>query len=716
MKSLRLRISLITLIVMIVSFVSIGFIAIKSARESLEDELTKALVQSVHATADSIKASNDKEFKMLETLAALPEIRDPNISLLDKTHTIYGAMSLDKDYIDVCILDKEGIAWINNGAKQVPFSERHYFQQPFKTGKRFQTDPYINKVNNAPAVFYSVPVFDENNNIINVIFCVIDGLKLSNLAINHKAGNDRASYLITLNDGPGGENEAFSELHSSGIIIASEGLLDPDLPVEQYTTESIFAAKGQDKDSDYYKQLERIKVEEKNTIKYKENGERYIMAFERVPETNWVAINKIPYSDFNDDISQMRNAVIIYVLILTIIALLIVGFIITRSMKPLATVKEAIKDIAEGNADLTKRISISSKDEIGEVVNGFNQFEEKLQTIISDIKTSKDQLTAVGLNMSSNAKETAESISTVYANIEEMKNELATQGNSVNITASSVKQISSSIDSLEKMIETQASGVVQASSAIEQMIGNISSVNASVENMAGSFEDLLKSTEAGVAKQNTVGTKIKDIETQSAELQGANHIISKIASQTNLLAMNAAIEAAHAGESGKGFSVVADEIKKLSENSQRESNKISDQLKAITGSIAEVVAASNEATDAMRQVSVLIDKTDDIVRQIRFAMEEQNAGSKQIGEALHAMNDTTSEVRTASHEMAIGNQSILAEVRHLQEATGAMKESMEKIITGADKINNSGKELNAIAPQMKSSIDHISSQIDQFKV
>lgn len=123
MRSLRLRISLITLVVMIISFVSIGFIAIKGARESLEEELTKALVQSVHATAESIKASNEKEFKMLETLAALPEIRNPDISLLDKTHTIYGAMSLDKDYIDVCILDKDGFAWINNGAKKIPFKE-----------------------------------------------------------------------------------------------------------------------------------------------------------------------------------------------------------------------------------------------------------------------------------------------------------------------------------------------------------------------------------------------------------------------------------------------------------------------------------------------------------------------------------------------------------------------------------------------------------------
>ena len=124
MKSLSLRISLISLVVMIVSFISIGFIAISSAKSSLEEEMEKSIVESVHATADSIRASNDKEYKMLETLAALPETRDPSISLLEKTHTIYGAMILDDDYIDVCILDKDGYAWINNGARQISFAER----------------------------------------------------------------------------------------------------------------------------------------------------------------------------------------------------------------------------------------------------------------------------------------------------------------------------------------------------------------------------------------------------------------------------------------------------------------------------------------------------------------------------------------------------------------------------------------------------------------
>ena len=698
---------------MILSFVSIGWIAIKSAKHSLEEEMTKALVQSVHAAADTIKAKNDREFKMIETLASLPNIRNPKVDLLEKTHTIYEAMYNNKDYIDVCILDTDGFAWINNGVKKIPFTERKYFQIPYATGEKFVSDPFINKVTNAPAIFYSVPVFDENKNVINVIFCVIDGLQMSELTVNHKAGKNRSAFLITLQDG---ENQAFSELHSEGTIIAAEKYLVPDIKMEEMYLESVFANAKATQNEKFINEMLRVSKEDSGVMTYTLFGESYVLAFEKIPDTKWVAMNMIPYSDFEDGMNKVRNMIIVCVLILTLISVFIISFVIASAMKPLTVVKSAINEIATGHADLTKRISFESEDEIGSVVQSFNQFEEKLQNIVSDIKDSKDNLTKVGQIMKENASVTTSSISSLFTNIENMESQISTQGESVNLTANSVNGISENINSLESMIENQVAGVSQASSAIEQMMGNISSVDKSVDAMANSFGELFDTTNIGIKKQELVSQKIKDIEKQSENLQSANTVIATIAGQTNLLAINAAIEAAHAGESGKGFSVVADEIKKLSESSTQESNKINDQLREITNSITSVVQASIESMEAFSKVSTLINSTNDMVMSIKRAMNEQNSGSKQIFDSLYTMNNNTSLVREASRKMSEENQSVLAEIKNLQEVTASMQSCMSLITDGTSKINESGDELNAVTPKLIASIDEISNQIDQFKV
>lgn len=416
--------------------------------------------------------------------------------------------------------------------------------------------------------------------------------------------------------------------------------------------------------------------------------------------------------------SAKKNGFNIAYCSLTIAFLLIVFIAVYMKflLKPLLLLNNSINDIAKGDADLTKRLAIKSKDEIGGVVHGFNLFIENLRTIISQIKESKATLQSIDLEMQSTTRKTGNSITQISSNIEDVIEQVTAQSSSVDETVGAVTQIAKNIESLNNLIENQSSGVNQASAAVEQMLGNIISVSRSTERMASAFGQLESYTKNGIEKQDIVNQQLGMIQEQSLMLFQANKTISKIASETNLLAMNAAIEAAHAGAAGQGFSVVADEIRNLSETSAQQSKSIGAELKKIQESIETVVASSSAAKKAFASVSENIQETDQLVRQIRSAMEESEVGSHQITDALKMMNDSTTEVRTSSSEMSAGNQAILSEVKQLQNATIAIKESVGKISDDARDIDTNGSTLTQISDTMKRSIAQIGSQIDLFKV
>ena len=435
-----------------------------------------------------------------------------------------------------------------------------------------------------------------------------------------------------------------------------------------------------------------------------------------VAGTPWSAILTIPQSQIVAVGNKMRTIILIISVLVGIIVSVACSLMMIAAVKPLKTVQKSIYDIASGEADLTRQIEVKSNNEIGALGDGFNAFMEKLRTIIGGVKDSKEILGDVNLGLQQRIGENGQSIEAIIGDLNDIGSQVENQANSVSQTVSAVEEIAQNIQSLENMIETQSSGVVEASAAVEEMIGNISSVNNSVGYMAQSFDSLIQNTEAGIQRQNDVNQRIRNIEEQSKALQTANKTISDIAGQTNLLAMNAAIEAAHAGEAGKGFSVVADEIRKLSETSSAQSKTIREELKKIEGSINDVVAASQASTDMFNEVSNSITQTQQLVLQIKGAMEEQQEGSKQIGDALKLMNDNTSEVRAASHEMAEGNKSILTEIDQLRNTTGVIRDSMNKISQSAGDIKETSNSLSEIADSVSSAVDQIGGQIDLFTV
>ena len=688
---IKTKISLALFSLIFITAAAIATFSYKKSNQELTAAVEAGNLNLAHTVAAKIQTINEREFTMIGSIANSSIFKDTGVDLRDKWLLGNSVTKGNARYMGMGCYDEKGVGYSTTGAYH-DMSNREYIRQAMR-GQKALMDPDWSKTNGHLCLYYAVPFTNDSGRQIGILAAIVDATDFCRTMTTLTVGKSSHPYVIS---------------RRSGKYVAHE---DQKL-VEENTLVADVSSEG------FKPVLDRImKGETAAEVFFNEQQKKkYAVSYQPIEGTEWSAVCIAPYDDFYSGIKELLIAMLIMTVLALIIAVAVGMVVVNLSIKPLKNVSDAITGIASGDADLTRRLKATANDEIGEVVNGFNKFSEKLQTIIGDVKTSKDELMVAGENLSTSTQDTASSITEIIANIDSMKRQIEGQNQSVNQTAGAVTEIASNIESLGRMVETQSSGVTQASAAVEEMIGNISSVNLSMDKMAHSFSDLRSNSQVGIDKQKAVNDRIEQIETQSQMLQEANVAIANIASQTNLLAMNAAIEAAHAGEAGKGFAVVADEIRKLSETSTAQSKTIGNQLTNIKESIGEVVSASSEASLAFETVSRKLEETDALVMQIKSAMEEQNEGSKQITEALHNMQDSTLEVKNASSEMEEGNKMILNEVQTLQNAAMAMTQSMDEMSIGARKINETGAALSEVSNQIGGSINKIGEQVDQFKV
>jgi len=398
------------------------------------------------------------------------------------------------------------------------------------------------------------------------------------------------------------------------------------------------------------------------------------------------------------------------------VAILVLVFIWNSgTMMLYRSIVSQVEVLSSSEKDLTKRVTIGSIDELGSISGMVNEFCDSLQASVDGLKAAQATLNRLGGELLGDAEDTSAAVAGIAAGVETVRERTAAQSSSVEESSGAVQQIAKGIESLDELISSQASSVAEASGAIEEMLGNIGSISSSIDTMADRFRELSRSADDGRRTQEVARERIQSIVDRSKSLLEANTVIATIASQTNLLAMNAAIEAAHAGDMGRGFAVVADEIRRLAETSAAQSKAIKSDLGEVQAVIESVVASSNESIEAFSTVASRIVDLDSLVHQVDQAMAEQKAGTSKVLESLQAMNEITHQVKSGSAEMSAGNGIVLSEIARLQDSTKRIIGGVEDMTAGVNRLQERAAMISTIARDTEATIGGMHEALQGFR-
>ncbi|CEM60665.1 HAMP domain protein [Treponema phagedenis] len=682
--SIRKKLLIIFGVLVVVSVFMLGFLSLYFAKKAVTEKVEAHLTDKAVDTAEIISGRINIFLQFLVNTAKMPIFGDDSVSFEEKARYLGTKVDCPESVYFISIADIRGNLYTHN-LKTVNITGQSWFTATMD-GKDFISEPFISVVDGDFIMVVGVPIYGKDKHITGSLCMTISGLWLCDNIKDIIVGKTGECYVLDL----------------TGTVIA-----DPDVNLVTSQENTIERAKT-DPTLASIAAFEKQAITSENSVigLYTWEGSDRIASFAKIKKTGWAVIVYAPIDEFMGTIQLLRKSIWITGLLILIIALIIIFITARLIVRPITVTVNALQNIAQGDGDLTVRLPITGNDEITKLSDYFNQTIKKIREAVKQVGDNTIIMEDIGTELSSNMAETASAVHQISTNIDGVKRQALTQAASVTETAATIEEIIRTIKQLNTSIENQAASVEESSSSIEEMVANIGSIGKMLNENKEVIDLLHKQTLLGKEGASIANAEVAKLTEKSDTLMDASQIIQHIASQTNLLAMNAAIEATHAGDTGKGFAVVADEIRKLAEESNAQGKEISAMLKESTKIIEDLAFSGNAAEHVFDEVVSLAKKALQHVEQIDSAMQEQKHGSSEVLTAIKDIHAVTSQVKDGSAEMLTGGESVAQEMQKLDNLTLIITGSMNEMASGIMQINNAVQEVNEITQKNKESIEN----------